>query len=87
MVNQCLTIFFSKSYVSLGTSQLDEAKKTIKAWKKYKCKKCQWLTHLFIKKLFIHNPFVLEKSVHHCHFFIDKKSLQKLSHTAELISD
>ena len=33
-VNQCLTVFFSKNYVSLEISPLDEAKKGIKLLKK-----------------------------------------------------
>ena len=49
-VNQCLTIyFFSKSYVSLERSPLDERKKSMKPLKKKKYKKSKPLTHFFNK--------------------------------------
>ena len=48
-VNQYLTTFFSKNYVSLKSSPLDEAKKSIKPFTKQKCKKCERLTHFFKK--------------------------------------
>ena len=48
-VNQCLTIFFSKSYVSLERSTSDEVKKSIKPLKKWECQKCQRLIHFFSK--------------------------------------
>ena len=48
-VNQCSTMyFFFKTYVSLERSPLDEVDKSIKPLKKWKCQKCQRLTHFFI---------------------------------------
>ena len=58
-------------------SPLDEAKKRIKSLNKWKCQKCQRLTHLFNKYLYIHNKSFIEKWVNRHHFFIDEKNLQK----------
>ena len=76
-VNQCLTMVFSIEYVSLERSPLDEAKKSIKALNKWKCQKCQRLTHFFNKQLYIHTKFLIEKWVNRHHFLIDEKNLQK----------
>ena len=78
-INQCLTIFFSKKYVSLERSSLDEVKKSIKPFKKKICQKCQWLT--FNKYLYIDNKFFIEKSVNPHHFLIDEKNWQTLGLT------
>ena len=85
-VNQCLTKFFCRNYVSLERSPLDEAKKSIKPLKKQKCKKCQRLIHFFNKEVYTHNKFVIEKWFNRPHFFIDAKNLQKFGLTGELIS-
>ena len=45
-----LTIFFSQNYVSLERSPLDKEEKCIKPLKKWKCQKCQWLTHFLTNK-------------------------------------
>ena len=45
----CLTIFFSKNYVSLERFTLEEVEKTIKPFKKEKRKKCHRLTN-FVNK-------------------------------------
>ena len=85
-VNQCSTIFFSKNYVSLERSPLDEANKSIKPLRNRKCQKCQRLTHFFSKKLYMDNKFVIEKWVNRRHFFIDDKNLEKFGLTGEFIS-
>ena len=72
--------------MSLGRSLLDEVKTYIKPLKKWKCQKCQRLTHFLNKKLYIHNKFIIKKSVNRHHFFIDEKILQKFHLTAEFIS-
>ena len=86
MANQCLTIFFPKNYVLLERSSLDEAKKSIKLLKNWKCQKCQRLTHFFNKQLYIHNKFVTKNRVNRRHFFIDEKNLQKFGLTAMVSS-
>ena len=48
-VNQCFKTLFSKNYVSLERSPLDEAIKSIKVLKKQKCQKWQRLTQFFNK--------------------------------------
>ena len=45
-VKQCLTMFFSKNYVLLGRSPLDEAETSKELLKKQKYEKFQRLTHL-----------------------------------------
>ena len=76
--------------MSLERSPLDEAKKTMKPLKKYKCKKCQRLTHFFNKQLYIYiyiyNQFFIEKWVNRRHFYIDEKKLKKFGMTEKLIS-
>ena len=72
--------------MSLEKSPLDEAKKSIKPLKKWKCQICQWLTHFFNKQLYIHNKFIIKKWVNRRYFFIDEKNLQNFGLTAEVIS-
>ena len=63
--------------MSLKRSPLDEVQKSIKPLNKWKCQKCQWLTHFFNKELYIHNKFFIEKWVNRHHFLIDEKNLEK----------
>ena len=54
--------------------------------KKWKCQKCQRLTHFLTSNyIHLHNKFVIEKWVNRRHFFIDEKNLQKFSLTGEYI--
>ena len=71
--------------MSLERSPLDEAKKSIKPLKKWKCQKCQRLTHFFNKQLYIHNKFVTINWVNCRHFFNDGKNLQKCGLTAMVL--
>ena len=71
--------------MSLERSPLDEAKKSIKPLKKWKCQKCQRLTHFFNKQLYIHNIFVTINWVNRHHFFNDEKNLQKCGLTTGVL--
>ena len=79
-------IFFSKNYVSLERSPLDEAIKRINQLKKSKCQKCQRLTYFFNKQFYMHNKFIIEKSLNRGHFFIDEINVRNLGLIGELVS-
>ena len=81
-----LTIFFSQNYVSLERSPLDKEEKCIKPLKKWKCQKCQWLTHFFNKQLCMYNKFVLKKWVNHHHFLLMRKTCKSLVWQQKLYS-
>ena len=49
MVNQRLATFFPKNYLSLERSLLGKEEKSLKPLEKWKCQKCQPLTHFFNK--------------------------------------
>ena len=72
--------------MSLERSPLDEAKKSVKPLKKWKCQKCQRLIHFFNKYLYIHNKFVIKKWLNRRCFFVNEKNLQNFGLTAEVIS-
>ena len=57
-VKQCLPL---KNYVSFEKSPLDEVKKNIKILKKWKCQKCQRLTHFFNNRHKYIKKFVKEQ--------------------------